>query len=134
MNKCHDALIAPFAPEISGSRVLDLASHDGRWSYAFAGAGAASVVGIEGRQEMVDMFDDFPDEALKSKVELRVWNIYDGLEAATANGETYDVVAVFGILYHLMDHFRLFLLIRKLKPKLIIVDSEFMRRPASMMM
>jgi 2-polyprenyl-3-methyl-5-hydroxy-6-metoxy-1,4-benzoquinol methylase len=134
MNKRHDALIAPFASEISGSRVLDLASHDGRWSYAFAGAGAASVVGIEGRQEMVEMFDDFPDEALKSKVELRFGDIYVELGAAITNGETYDVVAVFGILYHLMDHFRLFLLIRKLKPKLIIVDSEFMRRPASMMM
>jgi predicted RNA methylase len=44
---------APFASEISGARVLDLASHDGRWSYAFAGVGAASVVGIEGRQEMI---------------------------------------------------------------------------------
>jgi hypothetical protein len=33
-----------------------------------------------------------------------------------------------------MDRFRLFLLIRKLKPKLIIVDSEFMRHPESMMM
>jgi hypothetical protein len=33
-----------------------------------------------------------------------------------------------------MDCFRLFLLIRKLKPKLIIVDSEFMRHPESMMM
>ena len=51
-------------------------------------------MGIEGRQEMIDMFDDFPDEALKSKVELRVGDIYDGLDAAIANGETYDVVAV----------------------------------------
>jgi len=80
------------------------------------------------------MFDDFPDEALKSKVKLRIWDIFDGLEAAIASDETYDVVVVFGILYYLMDHFRLFLLIRKLKPKLIIVDREFMRRPASMMM
>jgi hypothetical protein len=30
------------------------------------------------------------------------------LDATIANGETYDVVAVFGILYHLMDHYRLF--------------------------
>ena len=72
---------------------------------------------------MVEMFDDFPDEALKSKVELRFGDIYVELGAAITNGVTYDVVAVFGILYHLMDHFWLFLLIRKLKPKLIIVDS-----------
>lgn len=40
------------------------------------------------------MFDDFPDDVLKSKVELRVGDISDGLDAAIANGETYDVVAV----------------------------------------
>jgi hypothetical protein len=40
------------------------------------------------------VFDDFPDDVRKSKVELRVGDIYDGLDAAIANGETYDVVAV----------------------------------------
>ncbi|PVA07064.1 class I SAM-dependent methyltransferase [Thalassorhabdomicrobium marinisediminis] len=134
MNKRFEALIAPFADEISGARVLDLASHDGRWCYAFAGAGAASVVGLEGRQEMVDKFADYPDAALKSKVELRVGDLFEGMEAAIARGESYDVVGVFGILYHVMDHFRLFQLVRKLNPRLVIVDSEFMLRPAPMMM
>ena len=126
MNKRFDALIAPFKDDIEGARVLDLASHDGRWCYAFAGAGAASVVGIEGRQEMVDKFGDYPDAALRDKIELRVGDLFEGMEAAIKNGETYDVVGVFGILYHVMDHFRLFQLVRKLQPKLVIVDSEFM--------
>ena len=134
MNKRHEALIAPFAGDINGARVLDLASHDGRWCYAFAGAGAASVVGIEGRQEMVDKFADYPDEGLKARIELRVGDLFEGMEAAISAGETYDVVGVFGILYHVMDHFRLFQLVRKLQPKLVIVDSEFMLRPAPMMM
>lgn len=134
MNKRFEALIDPFADEIKGARVLDLASHDGRWCYAFAGAGAASVVGIEGRQEMVDKFVDYPDAALKEKITLRVGDLYDGMEQAIKDGETYDVIGVFGILYHVMDHFRLFQLVRKLQPKLVIVDSEFMLRPAPMMM
>jgi len=134
MNRRFEVLIEPHKDEINGARVLDLASHDGRWCYAFAGAGAASVVGIEGRQEMVDKFVDYPDEDLKAKIELRVGDLYDGMEAAIANGETYDVIGVFGILYHLMDHFRLFQLVRRLKPKLVIVDSEFMLRPAPIMM
>ena len=58
MNKRFEALIEPNKDVVSGAKVLDLASHDGRWCYAFAGAGAASVVGIEGRQEMVDKFPD----------------------------------------------------------------------------
>ncbi|SLN60441.1 class I SAM-dependent methyltransferase [Pseudooctadecabacter jejudonensis] len=134
MNARYEALIAPHAEAINGARVLDLAAHDGRWSYAFAGAGAAEVVGIEGRQEMVDKFADFPDAPFKDRIDLRVGDIYDGMEAEIAKGETYDIVAVFGILYHLMDHFRLFQLIRKLQPKMVIVDSEFMLRPGPIMM
>jgi len=134
MNKRFEALIEPFRSDIEGSKVLDLASHDGRWCYAFAGAGAASVVGIEGRQEMVDKFGDYPDADLRAKIELRVGDLFEGMEAAIKAGETYDVVGVFGILYHVMDHFRLFQLVRKLQPKLVIVDSEFMLRPAPMMM
>lgn len=134
MNKRFEALIEPNKDVISGAKVLDLASHDGRWCYAFAGAGTASVVWIEGRQEMVDKFTDYPDAALRDKIELRVGDLYDGMEAAVAKGETYDVIGVFGILYDLMDHFRLFQLVRRLKPKLVIVDSEFMLRPAPIMM
>ena len=134
MNKRFEALIEPNKDVISGAKVLDLASHDGRWCYAFAGAGTASVVGIEGRQEMVDKFTDYPDAALRDKIELRVGDLYDGMEAAVAKGETYDVIGIFGILYDLMDHFRLFQLVRRLKPKLVIVDSEFMLRPAPIMM
>ena len=134
MNKRFEALIAPFADQIDGARVLDLASHDGRWCYAFAGAGAASVVGIEGRQDMVDKFADYPDKALKDRVTLRVGDLFEGMEQAIRDGERYDVIGVFGILYHVMDHFRLFQLARQLKPQLIIVDSEFMLRPAPMMM
>jgi hypothetical protein len=134
MNKRFEALIEPNKDVISGAKVLDLASHDGRPCYAFAGAGAASVVGIEGRQAMVDKFTDYPDAALRDKIELRVGDLYDGMEAAVAKGETYDVIGIFGILYDLMDHFRLFQLVRRLKPKLVIVDSEFMLRPAPIMM
>ncbi|NCO87898.1 MAG: class I SAM-dependent methyltransferase [Rhodobacterales bacterium] len=132
LNKRHAFLIDAFRTEIAGARVLDLAAHDGRWSYAFAGAGAAEVVGIEARQELVDLFDTYPDPVLRAVVDLRCGDIFDGLEAEIAKGARYDVVAVLGILYHIMDHFRLFQLIRKLGPKLVIVDSEFMLRDAPM--
>lgn len=134
MNARYDALIAPHAEEIAGAKVLDLAAHDGRWSYAFAGAGAASVVGIEGRADMVAKFADFPQADFASRIDLRVGDLFDGMQAEIDRGETYDIVSVFGILYHVMDHFRLFQMVRKLKPKLVIVDSEFLLRPGPIMM
>lgn len=132
LNARHAMIVQPFAKDIRDARVLDLAAHDGRWSYALAGAGARQVVGVEARQELIDIFPSFPDADLRAKIELRCNDLYDELDAEAKRGETYDVVAVFGILYHLMDHFRLFQSIRKLKPGLVIVDSEFMRRPGPM--
>ncbi|MFC2968756.1 class I SAM-dependent methyltransferase [Acidimangrovimonas pyrenivorans] len=132
MNARHEMIVTPFAEEIRGARVLDLAAHDGRWSYALAGAGAAQVVGVEARPELIARFPGFPDPELRAKVELRCNDLYDEIDAEAARGETYDVVAVYGILYHLMDHFRLFQGLRRLQPKLVIVDSEFIRRPNPM--
>ncbi|WP_176715550.1 bifunctional 2-polyprenyl-6-hydroxyphenol methylase/3-demethylubiquinol 3-O-methyltransferase UbiG [Thioclava sp. SK-1] len=118
-------IIAPLADEIAGARVLDLAAHDGRWTFAFACAGASEVVGIEGRAGLVQSYADFPAVDHKSRSSLRCDDVFDGMEKAIAAGEQYDVIAVLGILYHVMDHMRLFRLIRQLKPKLVIVDSEF---------
>lgn len=131
MNARHAMLVAPFAAEIAGARVLDLAAHDGRWSYALAAAGAARVVGIEARAELIARFPAFPDPALRARVELRCADIHDALDREVARGARWDVVAVFGILYHLMDHFRLFRSLALLKPRLVIVDSEFLTRPGA---
>lgn len=128
LSQRHKFLIDDFKDEIRGANVLDLASHDGRWCYAFAGAGAASVVGIEARAELVAEFANYPDKALVQKVEFRCGDLFEGIEAAISKGETYDVIGIFGILYHIMDHFRLFQLLRALQPKLLIVDSEFTYR------
>lgn len=125
LNQRHSVFIEPLSKEIAGARVLDLAAHDGRWAYAFAGAGAREVVGIEGRPELIARFNEFPDAALRARVTLRQGDIFDSMQAARAAGERYDVVGVLGILYHVMDHFRLFRLVREFQPKLIIVDGDF---------
>ena len=122
-------IIGPTKPAFKDARVLDLASHDGRWCYAFAAAGAREVIGFEGRRELIDTFEDFPDAQLKAKVTLHCTDIFDGLEAALEQGETFDVIGVLGIYYHIMDHRRLLKLISALKPKLVIIDSEFSTRP-----
>ncbi len=131
MNTRHKHLIQLFEHEIKGAKVFDIASHDGRWAYAFAGAGAKQVVGVEARQHLIDMFRGYPDANLRAKVDLRCNDLFKELESEVAKGETYDVVSVFGILYHIMDHMRLLKLVRALKPKLVIVDSEFMVRPGA---
>lgn len=134
LNTRHEMFIAPLAEEIAGARVLDLAAHDGRWAYAFAAAGAREVVGIEGRQHLVDRFAQFPHDEAHAKVTLKCDDIFAGMEAELAAGAQYDVVGVLGILYHVMDHFRLMQLVTRFRPKLVIVDSEFSLRPGPIIM
>ncbi len=125
LNNRHRLLIDPFEPWIKGARVLDLACHDGRWSYALAAAGADEVLGIEARQELIDQFEHFPDATFKSRVKLHCQDMFAALEDMVSRGERFNVVTLFGIFYHIMDHYRLLNLIRRLKPKIIIIDSEF---------
>ncbi len=125
LNQRHKLIIEPFLPQIEGARVLDIAAHDGRWSYALAAAGAAEVVGVEARPELVARFDGFPDTPFKPRVRLTCNDLFAELDSRGAAGETFDVVALYGIFYHVMDHFRLLSLIRALKPGLVIIDSEF---------
>lgn len=123
----HRLIIEPFQPQIEGARVLDVAAHDGRWSFALAQAGAREVVGVEARAELIARFASFPDTAASRRVTLVQNDLFAELEARVAAGERFDVVALYGIFYHVMDHFRLLSLARKLEPQLIIIDSEFIR-------
>lgn len=119
-------IVDVWADELAGATVLDLAAHDGRWSYALAAAGAAKVVGIEARPELIARYDAFPDTPFKPRVKLRQGDIYDALDQMARNGRRFDVVALFGILYHVMDHMRLMRRIAELRPRLVLVDSEFL--------
>ncbi|MBF4161146.1 class I SAM-dependent methyltransferase [Nocardioides acrostichi] len=127
LNTRHDLIVTPFAEELSDARVLDLAAHDGRWSYALAAAGAREVVGVEARADMAAQFADYPEGAVKQRVSQIVGDMYDVLP--TLRDQTFDVVAVYGVFYHVMDHYRLLRMIRDLSPRLVIVDSEFALAP-----
>jgi hypothetical protein len=129
LNKRHGFLITPYESEIAGSRVLDLAAHDGRWSYALSSAGAAEVLGIEWRPELIAQFDAYPAGDAKDRVKLVQGDVYEAIPELIREGRTFDVVSVYGLYYHLMDHYGLLKLIKQLSPRLVIIDSEFFRSP-----
>lgn len=130
MDLRHQFLIAPHLADIAGARVLDLGAHDGRWAYAFAAAGADTVVAVEARAALIARFTQFPDPVLRERVRMRCADVYDFMEKAVAANQTFDVIAIFGLFDHIMDHFRLLALCQRLNPRLVIVDSEFVVHPA----
>src|SRR5262249_9743999 len=97
LNLRYQFVVAPFRAEIEGSNLLDLASHDGRWAFAYASAGAKKVVGIEGRAKTILGFDNFPDCAAKRRVELRHADIFAALRQMRQVEEQYDVVSILGV-------------------------------------
>ena len=123
--KRHALVVEPFRAELRDARVLDLGAHDGRWCYAFARAGAREVMGIEPRAALMAGLARFPDDGSRARVTLLEGEAAPALEALGDAAERFDVVAVLGLFYHLMDHFRLLWLIRRLAPVLVIVDSDF---------
>ncbi len=125
LNRRHLMLVVPFASDLRGVRVLDLGAHDGRWAYALAAAGAAEVVGVEARGHLIARYAAFPQAPFKDKVRLVEGDLFETLDRYIAQGETFDVVTLFGIFYHIMDHMRLLLMIRRLGARLVLVDSEF---------
>ena len=54
MNHRYRVLIEQNKQIIYDSRILDIASHDGRWSFAAIKNGARHVLGIEGRKKHVN--------------------------------------------------------------------------------
>lgn len=122
LNSRYRALIMNNSEIIKNSVVLDLASHDGRWSFAAINNGASKVIGIEGRRELVDSCYHtmkkygIPNE----KYSFIVGDLFEEIKSID---EKIDVVFCFGIFYHLMNHMLLLLSIKKLQPRYLILDS-----------
>lgn len=120
----YRALIKPNRKAIRGKRVLDLASHDGRWSLAALDLGASHVTGIEGRPELVK----------KAESTLAAYHIGgdryrfivgDCLnQMADFSPGTFDTVFCFGFLYHTLNHYDLLRTITKLEPATLLIDSR----------
>lgn len=105
-----------------GTRVLDLASHDGRWSMAALDAGAVHVTGIEGRESLVAAArDTFGHYGATDRSRFVCGDIVDVL--ARTEGATFDVVLNLGFLYHTPKHFEVFELMARVKPGTVILDT-----------
>jgi Methyltransferase domain len=122
MNERYEALFASNRDIFDGARVLDLASHDGRFSMAALHAGAAHVTGVEVRQSLVDkaqetfaFYDQDPDT-----YRFVCGDVFEVLEQEKFD---VDVVLCLGYLYHTYRHTELFYRLHHLDPRHLIVDT-----------
>jgi SAM-dependent methyltransferase len=102
--------------------VLDLASHDGRYSFAALKTGAAHVTGVEVRQSLIDRAQEafaFYDQDPETYRFVQ-GDIFEVLEREKFD---VDVVLCFGFMYHTYRHTELMYRLHNLAPRHLIIDT-----------
>jgi SAM-dependent methyltransferase len=122
MNERYEALFASNRDVFDGARVLDLASHDGRYSFAALKTGAAHVTGVEVRQSLIDRAQEAFTFYGQDPETFRFVR-GDIFEVLAREKFDVDVVLCFGFLYHTYRHTELMYRLRDLAPRHLIVDT-----------
>jgi SAM-dependent methyltransferase len=127
LNARYLALIHANRDLIRGATVLDLASHDGRFSFAALQNGAARVIGVEHEPHLVRKANENMElhDVARDRYEFVLGDMFDLIPTA----EQCDIVFCFGILYHINDHMRLLQTIAEHAPRVLIIDSNLSHVP-----
>jgi hypothetical protein len=123
LNLRYEAIISQHRDVLQGARVLDIASHDGRWAFAALDAGASHVIGIEAldylvanAEENLAQYGVAPD-----RYHFVAGDVYEVL--ATQKFDV-DVVLCLGFLYHTLRYNELFSHVRALNPRHLLIDTR----------
>jgi predicted nicotinamide N-methyase len=122
LNLRYEAIFAENRDIFDGASVLDLGSHDGRWSLAALANGARSVVGIEARPELAKAAAENLAEYGYGEDRARfvTGDVHDVL---SGEGLTADVVLCLGFLYHTLRYNELLDGIRRTNARYLIIDT-----------
>jgi hypothetical protein len=122
LNLRYEAIFADNRDIFQGASVLDLASHDGRWSLAALATGARTVTGIEARPELVkaatENLAEYGYEA--DRVRFVTGDVH---EVLGTQDFTADVVLCLGFLYHTLRYNELLHGICRTGTKYLIIDT-----------
>lgn len=130
LNLRYEAIFGENRDIFTGTSVLDLASHDGRWSLAALATGARSVLGIEARPELVKSARENLAEYGygADRVRFVTGDVHDVLNTQDLGA---DVVLCLGFLYHTLRYNELLHGICRTKARYLLIDtfSPYMTGP-----
>jgi Methyltransferase domain len=130
LNLRYEAIFGENRDIFQGASVLDLASHDGRWSLAALETGARSVTGVEARPELVQAAAENLGEYGYGADRAR-FVTGDVHEVLAAREFEADVVLCLGFLYHTLRYNELLHGMRRTNARYLIIDtfSPYMTGP-----
>ncbi len=122
LNNRYTALIGRHADVLEQAAVLDLGSHDGRFSFAALETGARSVVGLEGHSTLVaDSEKTFQEYGIEEdRYEFVSGDVFETIKAFEPG--RFDVVLCLGFLYVHNRHFEMMKQIQRLAPRYVVLD------------
>jgi len=124
LNLRHRAIIENNKKIIRGKKILDIASYDGRWSFAALKEGAKHVTGIEigpmNTKKAIKNMNAYniPQENynfINGNVEEEILKMDEG---------SFDTVFCLGYFYHTLNNMKLLADIKRLNPENIIFDTN----------
>jgi hypothetical protein len=130
LNLRYEAIFGENRDLFAGASVLDIASHDGRWSLAALATGARTVTGIEARPELVEAATENLAQYGYGPDRVR-FVTGDAHETLNTQDFRADVVLCLGFLYHTLRYNELLDGIRRTGARHLIIDtfSPFMTQP-----
>lgn len=122
LNARHECLIGRHVEWIKDRSILDIGSHNGRWSFAALAAGATRVLGIEARASLVEA-SERTFRAYGVARERFAFHASDVLAFLRHERVKVDTVFLFGFLYHVPYHVELLQELWRTGALTIILDS-----------
>jgi Methyltransferase domain len=125
----YQAIIEFGRQSIAGANVLDIGSHNGRWTLAALCNGANHVTGVEPRKELVKAAERhlrryrIPDD----KYTFLVADIHEQIRCFKPN--EFDTILCLGFFYHTTQHLFLLDQFARLSPRWLILDTAINTSP-----
>ena len=123
LNGRVDTLLARHRDAIHNCRVLDLASHMGTFSYAALQLGARQIHGVDTEEALIrkgqNLFRQM--QTAPDTYQFQVGDVFEFLE--TCESGSFDTVFCFGLLYYVLEPFRLLKLMARVARKCILLDT-----------
>ncbi|MGH8474494.1 MAG: class I SAM-dependent methyltransferase [Methylococcales bacterium] len=122
LNNRYRALIERNLEILKGASVLDLASHDGRWSFAALKSGARRIVGLEGQPVLVANAEKtFKAYGIdKDRYRFVAGDLFETIKEFQKGA--FDVAFCFGFLHMHNRHFEMLKQIESLAPRYLVMD------------
>lgn len=124
LNQRYRSLIQNNQEILRGASILDLASHDGRWSFAALKSEATKVTGIEGREGLVRHgLKNMEEYGIpRERYHFTCGDVFQELDSLQPG--SFDVVFCFGFFYHIMNHMLFLTKIQRLRPRYLVIDTR----------